>query len=198
MSNPSPSYYSSSPETEARNAVRRRAKTPRTKREWKQRKKELLRSNRRAPVDRAQLTTLRRRLILRTGMLPLDFLTAVYRDELYDSYERELAEDGKTWYFIPSTRAVKVPVTLDQRIRAAEGAMPYMHKRLPQGIEVQDKTEKASLAAMLKEMSPSDLARIESVFEKLDRMGRRLPASLKGAVIVGARTYDQNGKELEP
>lgn len=146
--------------------------------------------------NKTKLTELRRALIVKTGMLPLDFLTAVYRDDLWSNYERVPTPDGRSWYWIPAKDAVKIKVDLDQRIRCAADAAPYMHRKMPQGIEVDDRHGKLVTAEQLKTLPEKDLLLLTAVFERLDKTDA--PASLKGAALRGARTFTQDGEEIRP
>lgn len=145
--------------------------------------------------SKTRITNLQRAVVAKTGMLPLDFLTAVYRDELYTEYERKVTHEGAV-YFVPTPKATKVKVTLDQRIRCAADAAPYVHRKMPQGIEVNDKQEKIITHQQLRQLPKKDLALLFTVFERMD--AHQLPASLKGAAIVGAKTYTQDGEEIKP
>ena len=146
--------------------------------------------------SRTFLTNLRRSIIAKTGMLPLDFLTAVYRDELWSAYEQQVAADGSSIYYVPTKTAKRIVVTLDQRISAAGTAAPYVHRKMPQGIEVSDKGSKQLLATSLRGLPTKELLLLSSLLDKLD--ATRAPPALKGAVIVGARTYTQAGEEIKP
>ena len=90
-------------------------------------------------VPRLQrITDMKRRVLAKSGMTPLDFLTAVYRDELYDDYEptqivgvadEKLLPFARVWK--PTDSARRVKVNLDQRIAAANQAAPYFHSKRP-------------------------------------------------------------------
>ena len=129
-------------------------------------------------------------------MLPLDFLTAVYRDELYDEYERKSTADGRAFYFVPTKSAKRIVVSLEQRISAAQHAAPYIHRKMPQGIEVEDVTVKRATAAQLAKLPQKDLLLLSSVLDKLEDQGA--PPSLAAAAIQGAKTYTQEGEEIDP
>ena len=127
------------------------------------------------------LTVLKLQLISRTGMLPLDFMTAVYRDELYDNYVERLLEEGKTKYFEPAPEAKKIIVTLDQRISCAAHAAAYIHKKMPVGIEMKDRNTANLHSSRLAGMS---VQRLTELLEFMDSLGvaadiARLPATFE-------------------
>lgn len=127
-------------------------------------------------------TAMKVRIMARSGMLPLDFFTAVFRDELYDRYTQHVAEDGVTLYFTPAKGAQKIEVKLDQRINAAHGAAPYVHRRQPVGVELGDRTVRFLTAEKLARLPSADLA---ALLRLMDRLGVELdPADVAG---VGAR-----------
>jgi len=107
------------------------------------------------------------RIMARTGMLPLDFLTAVYRDELYEDYTQLTTEDGRATYFTPKEGAKKITVTMSQRIVAANSAAPYVHKKMPIGIEMSNKNNAVVTAAALAKLGTDEL---ELFLDILDRM----------------------------
>lgn len=185
----------------AREDLRRRVNSPLPrgdKRRYRMRGKGRRRTEKiisRREGSKTHLTNLRRAVIAKTGMLPLDFLTAVYRDELYDRYEQLVADDGKTIYFAPTKHARRIPVDLDQRLSAATSAAPYVHRKMPQGVEIADKGERAMLAQMLRALPPRDLEHLGKLLDKIET--KRLPPSLKGAVIAGARTMTQDGDPVD-
>lgn len=78
-----------------------------------------------------------------SGQTPLEFLTAVYRDQLYSEYEVEVVDEKKglarVWPKLhPVTGELdctKIPVELEKRIAAATAAAPYVHRKKPIGID---------------------------------------------------------------
>lgn len=137
-----------------------------------------------------QITQTRLRIMARTGLLPLDFLTAVYRDQLYDDYQEVFIQDGRTSYFVPTPAALKagkLPVSVQQRLSAANSAAPYVHKRLPISIDVGDNKQKLITAEQLKKLSVPELTTLLSLVDKVG-----MPLEFDG---YNAATYDENGKE---
>lgn len=115
-----------------------------------------------------QLTTLKRQLLSRTGMMPLDFLIAVYRDKLYEEYDEELASDQKTIIFKPKEGSQKIEVTVQQRITCAVSAAPYMHKKMPVGVEVNANRNAAIISSeKLRSMSTQKLGQLLDMMDEL-------------------------------
>lgn len=104
-----------------------------------------------------KITEAKIKIIARTGMMPLDFLTAVYRDELYDRYVSEMMADGRTMSYRPAPNAKRIKVGLPQRIVAATNAAPYVHRKMPIGVEVTDKNQRLVLAQRLAELPSEQL-----------------------------------------
>lgn len=107
-----------------------------------------------------KLTTIKHALIASSGMTPVEFLTFVYRDQLYDNYVEKLASDSKTTYFEKAPGAKKIEVTLNQRVTCAVSAAPYVHKRMPIGIEVKDKNTAIISTEKLRDMSEDKLGQL--------------------------------------
>lgn len=130
--------------------------------------------------------TVRKAAILsRTGMLPLDFMVAVYRDQLYEDYIRNQTPDGRVTYWTPAPGARKLRVELNQRLSAATSAAPYMHKKMPVGIEVGNRSTTLITAEALRGISSDELSNLLTL---MDRLG-------VGAEFEGhkALTFDENG-----
>lgn len=125
--------------------------------------------------SRDKLTDTKIRLIAKTGMMPLDFMTAVYRDQLYTDYDTHIADDGVTTYFTPKADAERIEVTLQQRIICATNAAPYVHKKMPVGIEVGDAAHRTITADAIAKMSSEQ---IEALLGLMDMLGLR--ASFEG------------------
>lgn len=106
-------------------------------------------------------------IIARTGMMPLDFLTAVYRDELYDRYITEMLPDGRTQVFKPDPKALRIRCKLPQRIQAATSAAAYVHKKMPVGIEVSDKNQRLATAQRLALLSQQQLDALVQVLDQI-------------------------------
>jgi len=118
----------------------------------------------------------KRRWLNITGMSPLDFLTAVYRDQLYDDYEVEVVDEKKGVVKVfprldPVTGQVlakKIPVELDKRIAAATAAAPYVHRKRPIGIDGGDGKPISFISAdRLANLSNEELAKLLEVMGKL-------------------------------
>lgn len=118
--------------------------------------------------QRIALTELRRRLYADSGMMPLDFLVAVYRDELYTAYERHLLPDGKTPFFIPTKNAKRVEVTLNHRIICASNAASYLHKKMPVGLEVPQGNESSATAAALAALPHKSLHTLLTLIDQVE------------------------------
>ena len=79
-----------------------------------------------------------------TGQTPLDFLSAVYRDQLYSEYDVEVVDEKrglsrcypKTHPVSGALDCAKLKVSMDQRIQAATAALPYVHQKLPSVVGV--------------------------------------------------------------
>lgn len=130
--------------------------------------------NGRPKGSKNKITETKIRLIAQTGMMPLDFMTAVYRDQLYSDYDVKIADDGVTQYFTPKTNekgeivAEKIDVSLQQRIICATNAAPYVHKKMPVGIEMGDKGRRMITADAISRMSTEQ---IEQFLKLLDMLG---------------------------
>lgn len=140
------------------------------------------RRGRRPKGAKNKLTETKVMLMAKTGMMPLDFMTAVYRNQLYDEYDVNVADDGVTQYFTPKTDpktgeivAEKIDVTLQQRIICATNAAPYVHKKQPVGIEMGDQGKRTITADAIAKM-PTE--QIEAFLSMLDALG--LKAEFEG------------------
>lgn len=136
--------------------------------------------------SKSRMTLVKVRILARTGMLPLDFMTAVFRDELYDDYMQRVAKDGRTTYWVPAPQAKKIPVELSHRLAAATSAAPYIHKKMPVGIEVGNRNATIITADKLRNISSEELA---NLLDLMDRMG-------VGAEFEGhkALTFNEDGE----
>lgn len=120
----------------------------------------------RPPGKKNALTETKHQLISSSGMTPVEFLTFVYRDQLYDSYVEKLAADSKTTYFEKAPNAKKIDVSMNQRISCAMGAAPYIHKKMPVGIEVKDKNTAIISTEKLRNMSEKELGGLLDFMDK--------------------------------
>lgn len=126
--------------------------------------------------SRSKITDAKLRFLAQTGQTPLEFLTAVYRDQLYDEYEVEVIDAKRNVVHVypkldPITgdvAAEKVKVDLGQRIQAATSAAPYVHRKKPIGIDGGEGKPIAMVsAAQLAQLSDDELDKLLSVLGKL-------------------------------
>lgn len=131
--------------------------------------------------SKSSITEAKRKFISSTGQTPLDFLTAVYRNELYDEYEVEAVDPKRGVYHVypkldPITGEVvakKLTVDLQQRIQAATSAAPYVHRKKPIGIDGGEGGKPVSFvsAAQLAQLSDEELDKLLLVLGKLNVAG---------------------------
>ena len=114
------------------------------------------------------LTKIKYQIISSTGMTPLEFLTFAYRDQLYEKYIEELASDGKTVIFRPDPKASKINVPLQLRATCALGAAPYVHKKMPVGVEIKERNSAYLSTERMRSMSTEEL---EQFLSFMDRFG---------------------------
>ena len=136
------------------------------------------------------MTQVRVRVMARTGMLPIDFMTAVYRNELYEEYDQRVAEDGRTLYFTPKPGSEKIPVPVALRLNAAAYAAPYVHKRMPVGIEIGERNAVGITAERLKRLSSVELDEMMRILDKIG-VDVNLGAAAPGTVV------DESGRVLQ-
>lgn len=126
--------------------------------------------------SKSKITDAKLRFLAQTGQTPLEFLTAVYRDQLYDEYEVEVIDAKRNVVHVypkldPLTGEVaaeKVKVDLGQRIQAATSAAPYVHRKKPIGIDGGEGKPIAMVsAAQLAQLSDEELDKLLSVLGKL-------------------------------
>ena len=117
------------------------------------------------------LSLLKHQVISSSGMTPLEFLTFAYRNQLYKDYVEELAADGKTVVFRPAPgpngKPEKLDVPLQLRASCAQAAAPYVHKKMPVGIEVKEKNAAIISTEKLRSMPTAELARFLDFMDKL-------------------------------
>lgn len=130
----------------------------------------------RPPGSKSKITDAKLRFLAQTGQTPLEFLTAVYRDQLYDEYEVEVVDAKRNVVHVfpkldPITgdvAAQKIKVDLGQRIQAATSAAPYVHRKKPIGIDGgEGKPVSFVSAAQLAALSDEELDKLLSVLGKL-------------------------------
>jgi hypothetical protein len=120
----------------------------------------------------------KRLFLAQTGQTPLEFLTAVYRDQLYSEYDVECVDEKKGTYRVwpkldPITGELakgvtKINVELGQRIAAATAAAPYVHRKMPIGIDGGEGKPLAFVSAdRLAELSDAELAKLLDVLGRL-------------------------------
>ncbi len=118
------------------------------------------------------------KFLAQTGQTPLEFLTAVYRDQLYSEYDVEEVDAKKGLFRVwprldPVTGDLakgvhKVSVELGQRISAATAAAPYVHRKMPIGIDGGEGKPLAFVSAdRLAELSDAELAKLLDVLGRL-------------------------------
>jgi hypothetical protein len=127
---------------------------------------------------KSRITEAKIEVIARTGMMPLDFMTAVYRDELYDRYVTEMLADGRTQVYRPAPGAKRIKCNVPQRLTAARDAAVYVHKRQPVGIEVSDKNQRLVVAQRLAELP---LEQLEALAAILDHVAPQQELKLIGS-----------------
>lgn len=123
-----------------------------------------------------KLTEHKLRLMATTGMTPLEFLTAVYRDQLWDDYDVRVIDEKRMLVELLPKRdeegelvARKVPLKIEHRIAAATSAAPYVHRKMPIGIDGGEGKPIAIVTAeKLAAMSDEEL---ETMFKLLERLG---------------------------
>lgn len=84
---------------------------------------------------KSQLREWKQRYVYDSGMTPVDFLVAVYRNELYTKFDKHLGADGRSFVFTPAKGAKHVPADLSTRVTAASQAAVYLHRRMPIAID---------------------------------------------------------------
>lgn len=132
----------------------------------------------RGPGFNVALTTLSKKMFLDSGMMPLDFFVAVYRDELYSEYARKMCDKGRTVYYERTAKAQKLEVSLNQRLIAAAHAAPYLHKKQPIAIEPVLPGAAAYDERALRALPNESLATLLGILDQVDR----------NTVIVGEST----------
>ena len=122
----------------------------------------------RPPGSKNKQDVLKNQIISSTGMTPLEFLTFAYRNQLYAEYIEELASDGKTVLFKPKPSAAKIEVPLQLRASCAQSAAPYVHKKMPIGVEVKERNAAYLSTEKLRSMSSKQL---ENFLAFMDQFG---------------------------
>lgn len=126
--------------------------------------------------SKSKITDAKLRFLAQTGQTPLEFLTAVYRDQLYDEYEVEVVDAKRNVVHVfpkldPITGDVaanKIKVDIAQRIQAATSAAPYVHRKKPIGIDGgEGKPVSFISAAQLAALSDDELDKLLTVLGKL-------------------------------
>ena len=128
--------------------------------------------------SKATVSDAKRLFLAQTGQTPLEFLTAVYRDQLYSEYDVEEVDAKKGLFRVwpkldPVTGdlakgVVKISVELGQRISAATAAAPYVHRKMPIGIDGGEGKPLAFVSAdRLAELSDAELAKLLDVLGRL-------------------------------
>ncbi len=157
----------------------------------------------------AKISDMKRRMLAKSGMTPLDFLTAVYRDELYDDYEphqfTEVADDkllpyARVWK--PTDNARRVKVNLDQRIVAANQAAPYFHSKRPVQLNLGNAGNVTPASMTQEQMSALTTEELEAIIRAGEVLGT-LPSTGRNMVTLSegvasadeARTIEMEGAQ---
>lgn len=114
-----------------------------------------------------KITEAKLRVFHRTGMMPLDFMMAVMRDEVFTQYERHITTDGDTFFFVPALRSEHIPVSISARLSAAMSAAPYCHRKKPIGIEDVNRKTAMITADQLSKLEPKELDALLKIVDKL-------------------------------
>jgi hypothetical protein len=146
------------------------------------------------------LTEHQLRIMATTGMTPMEFLTAVYRDQLYTDYDIRVIDEKRALAEVmpkrnPETGEVcpKVPLKIEHRIAAATSAAPYVHRKMPIGIDGGEGKPLAVVTAdKLAQMSNQEL---DQLFAILGRLG--IGAEFEGGTQTPYR-LDGNYDGLPP
>lgn len=110
------------------------------------------------------------------GQTPLEFLTAVYRNQLYSDYDVEVVDEAKGLARVypkidPITGDLDcehIPVEIERRIAAATAAAPYVHRKRPIGIDGGEGKALTFISAdQLTKLSDTELAKLLEVMSKL-------------------------------
>lgn len=113
------------------------------------------------------ITDAKRYHLSRTGMTPLDFMAAVWRDELYDKYDVTPSADGRMATYAVAKNATKIECPLRERLAAAVGAAPYLHRRMPIGVESRSTPLVLVSGEELAALPESELDALLQLFAKL-------------------------------
>jgi hypothetical protein len=133
----------------------------------------------------------RAKFIANTGMTPLDFLTVVYRDQLYDDYDVEIINPVSglsrcTPRVDPMTGEIiaeHIPMGIKERIAAASQVAPYMHRKMPIGIDDgRGGPIQFATSEQLAKLSDDDLASLQKVMSAIGAV--TAPGLLLGAVVA--------------
>ena len=131
----------------------------------------------RGPGVKSVMTDAKIRYLSMQGQTPLEFLTAVYRDQLYSEYEVEELDKKRGLARVfpkidPITGdiiAEKITVRLEQRIAAATSAAPYVHRKKPIAIDGGDgKPISFISAAQLATLKDDELDKLLTILGKLN------------------------------
>lgn len=139
------------------------------------------------------LTEHQLRVMATTGMTPLEFLTAVYRDQLYTDYDVRIIDEKRALAEVmpkrnPETGEVvpKVLLKIEHRIAAATSAAPYVHRKMPIGIDGGEGKPMAIVTA--DKLAAMSNAELDQMFAILDRLG--ITADIEGG---GQEPYRMDG-----
>ena len=125
----------------------------------------------------------KRRIMENTGMMPMDFLMHVMRDSVFDTYDIKVmdrAQRAAVRHYTPAEGAKHIPVTLEQRLRAAATLLPYTDRKMPIAIDGGEGKPITTLSADMLASMPSD--KLAAFMAALDGLGIGLAAEGVGAV----------------
>lgn len=146
-----------------------------------------------------KVADMKRRILAKSGMTPLDFLTAVYRDELYDDYEPvqivevmdpKLLPYARIWK--PTEAARRVRLSTDQRIAAANMAAPFFHSKRPVQVNVGnagDVRPHSMTKEQMENMTDEELSLVIKAGEVLGALPRG-DVTVARATLAGMVTLD--------
>lgn len=84
------------------------------------------------------ITIAQRKFLASTGLTPMQFLSFVYRNELYSDYQFKRLRTATGDVLVaplPKPGARRIPCDLNHRLSAAAHISPYVHKKMPVAIE---------------------------------------------------------------
>lgn len=134
------------------------------------------------------------KLQVRTGLAPLDFLVAVYRNELYDAYTPVTTTDGKVTLFRkkPGSKQINID-DMNLRVHAASVAAQYLHKKMPIGVE--NTGERPLVLIQAEQLSTLGTPELKALLAIMEKIGVSNATPHVG--YDKGDLLDQDGKLLE-